>query len=70
MADSGVARVALLKRELSKLIELAAAENERYNKIAYSSLDDDEAGDLGDDHELINRMLANLSAIYQEVFDE
>jgi hypothetical protein len=70
MAEVGTAKVAFLKRELSKIIELVAAEKERYDKIDYSELDDDKAGDVGDEHELINRIHAHLAAVFEEAFAE
>ncbi len=70
MVEVGTAKVALLKRELSKIIELVAAEKERYDKIDYSELDADEAGEVGDEHEFINRIHAYLAAVFEEAFTE
>ena len=70
MGNSGSAKIVVLKRELSKLIELVSAEKTRYDALDYSSLTDDEAGEVGDDHELVSRMLANLSAIFEASFED
>jgi len=70
MVEVGTAKVAFLKRELLKIIEFVTAEKERYDKIEYSELGDDKAGDMGDEHELIKRMHAHLAAVFQEAFAE
>jgi len=70
MGNEGTAKIAFMKRELAKVIELLAAEKDRCDKIDYSTLDDDEAAEIGDDHEVVNRMLAHMRVVFSESFEE
>ena len=68
MENDVTAKIALLKRELTSLIAIVEKEKERYDAIDYTLLDDDEAGDVGDEHEVINGTLAMLKATFENTF--
>lgn len=68
MPNNPTARVAFLKRELGALIQILEKEKERYDAIDYSKLDDDEAGNVGDDHEVIDGILSMLKASFEDTF--
>jgi hypothetical protein len=68
MDNNSSARVSLLKRELASLISIVEKEKARYDAIDYSQLSDDEAGDIGDEHEVISGILSMLKASFDESF--
>jgi hypothetical protein len=69
MANNATAKVSFLKKELLALIAVVEAEKQRYDAIDYDSLSDDEAGDMGDEHETIDGILSMLKASYADTFE-
>lgn len=41
----------------------------KYDAIDYEQLDDDEAGDVGDEHEVVNGLLSMLKIAYSDTFE-
>ncbi len=68
MENSSIAKVSFLKRELTSLIAIVEREKEKYDAIDYDKLDDDEAGDVGDEHEIVDGLLSMLKASCSETF--
>ena len=68
MENDVTAKIALLKRELTSLIAIVEKEKERYDAIDYTLLDDDEAGDTGDEHENVSGILIMLKARFENTF--
>ncbi|WP_308363653.1 MULTISPECIES: hypothetical protein [unclassified Microbulbifer] len=68
MAGNATAKVSFTKRELASLLAIVEKEKERYDAIDYDQLDDDEAGDVGDEHEVIDGIFSMLKASYSDTF--
>lgn len=68
MENNSTAKISLTKRELVSLIAVIEKEKERYDAINYEKLNDDEAGDIGDEHEVINGILSMLRATMEVTF--
>lgn len=68
MENNSVAKISLLKRELLTLISILEKEKDRFDKIDYATLVDDEAGNIGDEHEIVNALAAMLKAGLQDNF--
>lgn len=69
MESNSSAKLFFMKRELLSLIEIIQKEKERYDAIDYEQLDDDEAGDIGDEHETVSGILSMLKAAYSDTFE-
>ncbi|PUA30663.1 MAG: hypothetical protein B0W54_09400 [Cellvibrio sp. 79] len=69
MENNATAKISLLKKELVALIEIVESEKQRYDSIDYEMLSDDEAGDTGDQHETIDRILSMLKASFNDTFE-
>lgn len=68
MEINSTAKVAFTKRELLSLIEVVEEKQRYYEGIDYEQLDDDEAGEVGDEHEVNDGILAMLKAAYTSAF--
>lgn len=68
MANDSTAKVSLLKKELLALIAIVEKEKQRFDAIDYEKLNDDEAGETGDEHETIDGILSMLKASYADTF--
>jgi hypothetical protein len=63
------AKLSLLKRELATLIEIVK-ERQRLNAaFDYAAVPDDLAGEIGDEHEVVNGILSMLEASYADTFE-
>ena len=69
METKSSAKLSLTKREIITLISIVEKEKERYDAIDYSQLDDDKAGDVGDEHEVIDGVFLMLKAAYSDSFE-
>ena len=68
METNSTAKVSLLKKELTSLIAIVEKEKSRYDAIDYEKLGDDEAGDIGDEHEIVDGILSMLKASHKDTF--
>jgi hypothetical protein len=68
MANDSTAKISLLKKELLALIAIVENEKQRFDAIDYEKLNDDEAGETGDEHETIDGILSMLKASYADTF--
>ncbi len=68
MENNPTANISFLKRELISLISIVEKEKERYDNIDYSQLSDDEAGEIGDEHEVVNSIYSMLEINLNESF--
>ncbi len=69
MEDSSTAKLSFIKKELVTLISIIKKEKERYDAIDYDQLNDDEAGDVGDEHEVVDGILSMLKIAYSDNFE-
>ena len=69
MESNSTAKLSFIKKELVTLISIVEKEKEKYDAINYDQLDDDEAGDVGDKHEVINGVLSMLKIAYSDTFE-
>ena len=69
MESNSTAKLSLIKKELVTLISIVEKEKEKFDAIDYDQLDDDEAGDVGDEHEVVNGLLSMLKIAYSDTFE-
>lgn len=69
MEINSSAKLSFIKKELVTLISIMEKEKDRYDAIDYDQLSDDEAGDVGDEHEVVNGILSMLKAAYTDTFE-
>lgn len=69
MEDSSTVKLSFIKKELVTLISIIEKEKERYDAIDYEQLGDDEAGDVGDEHEVVDGILSMLKIAYSDTFE-
>jgi hypothetical protein len=69
MESYSTAKLSLIKKELVTLISIVEKEKEKFDTIDYDQLDDDEAGDVGDEHEVVNGLLSMLKIVYSDTFE-
>lgn len=68
MENNSTVKISFLKRELVSLISIVEKEKKYYDSIDYSQLGDDEAGEVGDEHEVVNAILSMLKVNLDEAF--
>ncbi|MET1257525.1 hypothetical protein [Aliikangiella maris] len=69
MENKSTAKLSFIKKELVTLMSIVEREKEKYDAIDYEQLDDDEAGDVGDEHEVIDGLLSMLKIAYSDTFE-
>lgn len=69
MESNSTAKLSFIKKELVTLISIVEKEKEKYDAIDYEQLDDDEAGDVGDEHEVVDGLLSMLKIAYSDTFE-
>ena len=69
MESNSTAKLSFIKKELVTLISIVEKEKEKFDAIDYEQLGDDEAGDVGDEHEVVNGLLSMLKIAYSDTFE-
>lgn len=69
MENNSTAKLSFIKKELLTLISIIEKEKEKFDAIDYEQLDDDEAGEVGDEHEVVNGLLSMLKIAYTDTFE-
>lgn len=69
MGKNSTAKLSFIKKELVTLISIMEREKEKFDAIDYEQLDDDEAGEVGDEHEVVNGLLSMLKIAYTDTFE-
>lgn len=69
MGNNSTAKLSFIKKELVTLISIMEREKEKFDAIDYEHLDKDEAGEVGDEHEVVNGLLSMLKIAYTDTFE-